>query len=64
MVDVNPRGILDIGQDVSRTLHAVDVLAAIQQRLEQTGAHESLHHFHRMSPCELALIVRLEAGIR
>lgn len=54
--------IIDIGQDMARALHAVDVLAAVCQRLEAAGADEALHHFHRLSAAELELLVRLEAG--
>ena len=55
--------LLDAGQDMGRTLHAVDVLTAVQRRLEtagDVGAAEALHHFHRLAPGELELLVRLE----
>ena len=55
--------ILDLGQDMGRTLHAIDVLVSIQRRLEDARDHTSLHHFLRLAPDELELIVRLEAGI-
>lgn len=59
--------ILDIGQEVARTLHAVDVIAAVQTRLQDAGdeaAAEALHHFHRLSPDELVRLVELEVGVR
>lgn len=53
----------EAAQDLGRTFHAIDVLVAIQQRLEAAGDNTALHHFLRLAPSELDVIVRLEAGI-
>jgi hypothetical protein len=47
--------ILDIGQDMAQTLHAVDVLADVRERLEGSGW--ALYVFHRLSTAELELLV-------
>jgi hypothetical protein len=50
----------------ARSFHAAGVLVTIQQRLEAAGdeaAAEALHHFHRLSPDELELLVALEVGV-
>lgn len=59
--------LLDVGQDTGRLLQAVDVIAAVQWRLQEAGteaAAEALYHFHRLSPDELLLLVELEVGVR
>lgn len=58
--------LLEPFQDVARTLHAVDVIAAVRERLEAAGdkpALTALHHLHRFSPDELTRLVEREVGL-
>lgn len=51
--------LLDSGRDIAQTIHAVDVLAAVRERLEGSGW--ALYTFHRLSTAELELLVWQES---